>query len=115
MYSSYLFLTALFMPVPYVMELEEFSWSECLSYSMRLMKKKLFSFAYLYCFYMFRHALYWIVTGCVVLWIGRLNEILMLFCMITSLFLYIEVFKGRFEIAKYLFYKEMSEEYHEKN
>lgn len=42
MYSSLSFLTALFMPVPYVMELEEFSWSECLSYSMRLMKKNSF-------------------------------------------------------------------------
>lgn len=113
--AVYLFLTALFMPVPYMMELEELSWSECMSYSIQLMKTRIFQFAHLYILYILRHACYWVITGCIVLWIGHLNDILMLFCIVTSLFLYIEVFKGRFEIAKYLFYKEMRNEYHERD
>lgn len=103
----YLYLTALFMPVPYVMELEEFSWSECIHYSIQLMKGKMIDFFKLYIVYVLRHGVYWIVTGIVVMLVGSLNEILMLFCMVTSLFFYIDVFKGRFEIAKYLFYKEI--------
>lgn len=111
----YLFLTTLFIPVPYVMELEEFSWTECITYSIRLMKKYFFQFIYLYILYMPRHILYWMVTGCIVLWIGHLNEFLMLFCIVSSLFFYIEVFKGRFEIAKYMFYQKMRGEYHEED
>ena len=103
------------MPVPYVMELEEFSWSECIHYSIRLMKYHIIDYIRLYLLYILRHAFYWMITGCIVLWIGHLNDILMLFCIVTSLFLYIEVFKGRFEIAKYLFYKEMRNEYHERD
>lgn len=103
----YLFLTALFMPVPYVMELEEFSWLECLSYSVQLMKGNMIQFFRLYIVYFVRHAVYWIVTGSVLMLVGSINEILMLFCMVTSLFFYIDVFKARFEIAKYLFYKEI--------
>ena len=104
---AYLFLTALFMPVPYVMELEEFSWIECLSYSVKLMKGNILQFFRLYIVYCIRHGVYWIVTGSVLMLVGSINEILMLFCMVTSLFFYIDVFKGRFEIAKYLFYKEI--------
>lgn len=103
----YLFLTALLTPVPYIMELEEFSWSECISYSIQLMKGHMFEFFKLYLGYFMRHAIYWIITGACMMIIGSINEILTLFCMVTSLFLYIEVFKGRFEIAKYLFYKEI--------
>ena len=44
------------------------------------------------------------ITGLCMLAIGSLNEILTLFCMVTSLFLYIEIFKGRFEIAKYFIF-----------
>ena len=113
--AVYLILTALFMPVPYMMELEELSWSECMSYSIQLMKTRIFQFAHLYILYILRHACFWVITGCIVLWIGHFNDILMLFCIVTSLFLYIEVFKGRFEIAKYLFYKEMRNEYHERD
>lgn len=111
----YLFLTALFMPVPYVMELEEFSWVECITYSIRLMRTHFFQFVHLYILYIPRHMLYWLITGIIVLWVGHLNEFLMLFCIVSSLFLYIEVFKGRFEIAKYLFYQKMKGEYHEKD
>lgn len=111
----YLFLTALFMPVPYVMEIEEFSWSECLSYSIKLMKGHIFHFFQLYFYYCLRHVLYWGLTGLILLIVGSMNEILMLFCMVLSLFIYIDVFKGRFEIAKYLFYQkirgEQNEEY----
>lgn len=103
----YLGLTGLFMPVPYIMELEEFSWSECISYSIQLMKGNMFKLVQLYLGYLLRHVLYWSVTGLILLFIGKINEILMLFCMVTSLFFYIGVFKGRFEIAKYLFYKEI--------
>ncbi len=111
----YLFLTALFMPVPYVMELEEFSWSECIGYSIQLMKKNIWKFFQLYLAYFVRHLIYWSVTGLVIMLVGGINEILMLFCMVTSLFLYIEVFKGRFEIAKYLFYKEIRGEHNERS
>lgn len=86
-----------------------------MSYSIQLMKTRIFQFAHLYILYILRHACYWVITGCIVLWIGHFNDILMLFCIVTSLFLYIEVFKGRFEIAKYLFYKEMRNEYHERD
>lgn len=110
----YLFLTGLLMPVPYVMESEEFSWSECIHYSIRLMKHHIFSYAHLYLFYIFRHGFYWIVTGLVVMWVGRSNELALLFCMVASLFLYIEAFKGRFEIAKYLFYKQIKKSDYEK-
>lgn len=103
----YLILTALFMPVPYVMEIEEFSWSECISYSVKLMKGHMFSFFRLYVYYCLRHVFYWGLTGLILLVVGSINEILMLFCMVSSLFIYIDVFKGRFEIAKYLFYKEI--------
>lgn len=111
----YLFLTALLTPVPYIMELEEFSWSECISYSIQLMRGHMFEFFKLYLGYFMRHATYWIITGACMMIIGSINEILTLFCMVTSLFLYIEVFKGRFEIAKYLFYKEIRGDKDERN
>ena len=85
----YLFLTALFTPVPY--------------------------FLMLYVSYFIRHVIYWMITGLCMLVIGSLNEILTLFCMVTSLFLYIEIFKGRFEIAKYLFYQEIRGDHDERN
>ena len=96
------------------MKLEEFSWSECIQYSIQLMKGNMFKFIQLYIGYILRHALYWSVTGLVLLFVGTINEILMLFCMVTSLFFYIGVFKGRFEIAKYLFYKEIRGDYDER-
>lgn len=103
----YLGLSALFMPVPYIMEQEEFSWLESLLYSTRLMKGNILSLFYLYFHYFIRNILYCMIAGLIILFIGGLNEILMLFCMVLSLILYIDVFKGRFEIAKYLFYKEI--------
>lgn len=113
----YLFLTTLLIPVPYVMELEDFSWSECISYSFHLMKGNIIWFIKLYVVFFVRHFLYWSLTGIVLMIVGTLGEILMLFCLVTSLFFYISIFKGRFEIAKYLFYKEIrgqnNEEYNE--
>lgn len=110
----YLFLNALLMPMPYIMELEDFSWSECIPYSLRLMKGRILSYFQLYLFYFLRHMFYWYLTGMILLIVGSVNEILMLFCLVSSLFLYIAVFKGRFEIAKYLFYKEIRGDYDER-
>lgn len=103
----YLFLTALFTPVPYIMEQEDFSWIESLLYSVRLMKGNMVSLFRLYLSYLIRHISYFTICGLLIMLVGRLNEILMLFCMVSSLIIYIDVFKGRFEIAKYLFYKEI--------
>lgn len=103
----YMLLTALLTPVPYIMEQEEFSWNESLLCSIRLMKGKVLQFVRLYIYYLIRHIFYFIVAGLIILFVGKINEILMLFCMIVSLILYIDVFKGRFELAKYLFYKEI--------
>ena len=103
----YMLLTALLTPVPYIMEQEEFSWNESLLCSIRLMKGKVLQFVHLYIYYLIRHIFYFIVAGLIILFVGKINEILMLFCMIVSLILYIDVFKGRFELATYLFYKEI--------
>lgn len=111
----FLYLSALFTPVPYMMELDDLSWNECFSYSIHLMKGHMINFFKLYLSYCIRHIVYWIVIGLMILWVGSINELLMLFCLVTSLFFYIEIFKGRFEIAKYLFYKEIRGEQHEKH
>lgn len=103
----YLLLTTLWYPVPYIIEEDEYSWSEALQYSVHLMKGHLLSYVQLYLYYFIRHFAYWMITGITLLLVGQLNDILMLFCFVTSLFLYIELFKGRFEVAKYLFYKEI--------
>lgn len=103
----YLFLNGLLAPVPYIMEQEEFSWSESLLYSIELMHGHMLSLFQLYLQYFLRYAFYGIAVGLIIMLVGRLNEILMLFCMVFSLIFYIEVFKGRVEIAKYLFYKEI--------
>ncbi len=111
----YLFLTALFMPVPYVMELDEFSWNECMQFSVHLMKGKMLDYFKLYIAYLPRHIIYWGLTGLMLMTIGSWNEILMLLCFVISLFVYIGVFKGRFEIAKYLFYKDVRGDYDERH
>lgn len=111
----YLFLTALLTPAPYIMEQEEFSWSESLLYSIQLMKGHMLSLFRLYLHYFIRHVSYCIIAGLIILYVGVLNEILMLFCMVLSLIFYIDVFKGRFEIAKYLFYKEIRGDKHEES
>lgn len=111
----YLYLSTLFLPVPYVMEQEDFSWSESLIYSYQLMKGNKIAFFKLYFVYTSRYFMYWLFTGLILMIIGSINEIMMLFCMVSSLFLYIDIFKGRFEIAKYLFYKEMRGEKDEKS
>ena len=103
----YLLLTAIFMPMPYIMELDDFSWSECLQTSLWLMKGKIIAFFKLYLLFVFRHVSYWILVGTGLLMIGIHNEVLMLLWMVASLFIYIDLYKGRFEIAKYLFYKEL--------
>ena len=54
--------------------------SECISYSIRLMRKNIFNFFELYLVYMLRHMIYWVLTGIVILIVGSINELLMLFC-----------------------------------
>lgn len=110
----YLYLTALFMPMPYYMEIDEFSWSECLNISIESMKGHIIEYFKLYFIYFFRHAFYWMLTGTVIMFIGSKHPILMLFCMVASLFIYIELYKGRFEIAKYIFYKEIRKQHEKK-
>ncbi len=108
--SVYLLLSAFLMPVPYIMQSEDFSWSECIQYSFQLMKGHIIDCIKLYFSYFIRNIAYWFLTGTIIIVIGRVNDILMLFCFVYSLLIYIDIVKGRFEIAKYLFYKEMSEE-----
>lgn len=103
----YLLLTTLFMAVPYIIEEDEYSWLEALQYSFHLIKKNIISYCQLYFLYFPRHIAYGVCTGFISLLVGQLNEILMLFCLVFSLFFYIDVFKGRFEIAKYIYYKEI--------
>ena len=110
----YLALTAILSPVPYVMELEDFSWSESFRYSFQLIKHQLWNYFKLYFAFFVRHGIYWFVTGIVIMIVAPIHEILMLLCLVTSLFFYIEVFKGRYEIAKYLFYKEIRGDFDEK-
>ena len=110
----YFLISAILMPMPYVMELEEFSWNECIHYSLCLMKGNIIHYFKLCLIYFLRHFIYWIITGLILLVVGSLNDILMLFCFVSSLFIYIDVFKGRYEIAKYLFYKEIRGNYDER-
>ena len=111
----YLCLSVLLTPVPYIMEQNDFSWSESLIVAVKLMKKQFIVFIQLYLLYFFRHMIYFMIAGMIVFLIGKLNEILMLFCMVASLILYIDLFKGRFEIAKYLFYKELKGDLYEES
>ncbi len=110
----YLFLTALLMPMPYIMEKDEFSWSECLITSLKGMNNHIIDYFKLYFIYALRHALYWLLTGTVIMIIGSVNSIWMLLWMVASLFIYIELYRGRFEIAKYLFYEEIRKQYEKK-
>lgn len=99
-----MYLSALFMPVPYVMELEEFSCVECISYSLRLMKGHMIDYINLYISYFLRYVIYLIIIELLLI-IGSLNSVINLLVMVGSLFIYIHIFKGRYEISKYLFYK----------
>lgn len=106
----YIYVNALFMPVPYIVEEEDFSWNEALIASYDLMKGHMWDYWKLCLYYAFRHIIYWVVTGVVLFFVGSMNDMMLLICMVASLFFYVEVFKGRFEIAKYLFFKEMRNE-----
>ncbi|MCD7949505.1 MAG: hypothetical protein LUG12_04485 [Erysipelotrichaceae bacterium] len=108
----YLYLSALFMPVPYVMELEEFSCIECISYSLRLMKGHMIDYINMYISYFLRYMSYLLIVE-LLLVIGSFNAIFELFIMVGSLFIYIYIFKGRYEISKYLFYQKIRGEIYE--
>lgn len=107
----YFIISALLMGVPYIMELEDYSWSESFVLSMKMMKSHMFRYFGLCLSYSFRYMTYWLITGILLVTIGSFNEFFMLFCMVGSLFLYIEIFRARFELSKYLFYKEIKERY----
>ena len=101
----YLYLTAIYIFVPYVIEEDEYSFLEALQLSSAIMRGNLINYIKLYlCFFPY-HFMYWLVTGLAVLFISPLSEITSLICFVASLFIYIEFFKGKFEIAKYIFYK----------
>ena len=107
----YLYLTSIYMFVPYVIEEDEYSFLEALQLSSMIMRGNLINYIKLYlCFFPY-HFLYWIVTGLAVLFIGPISEITSLICFVASLFIYIELFKGKFEIAKYIFYKSIRQEH----
>ena len=92
------------------MEEDEYSWSEALIKSYQMMKGRLLTVLALYLSYGSKYILYWIVSGTIVIIFGSINEILMLICLVFSLFFYIEAVKGKIEIAKYLLYKEFLKE-----
>lgn len=106
----YLLLNAFFSFMPYIMEEEEFSWNEALIKSLKMLKGRLWKMIYLYLSYAFRYIFYWFFVGMIAFVLGNVNEVLMLICLVTSLFVYIDVIKGRIEIAKYLLYKDLVKE-----
>lgn len=103
----YLYMSTLLTPLPYIVEEDDFSWNEALITSVKLMKGHIISYFMLYMTFIIRRIFYWGITGTVLLVVGGMNEILFLLCMVGSLFFYIDVYKGRYEISKYLFVKEM--------
>ena len=106
----YLLLNSLLSYMPYIMEEDEFSWSEALYKSISMMKGRLLRMVHLYLSYGLRYINYWIISGFIAIVVGSINEVLMLVCLVSSLFFYIDVVKGRIEIAKYLLYKEFVKE-----
>lgn len=106
----YLLLNSLLSFMPYIMEEDEFSWSEALYKSISMMKGRLLRMVHLYLSYGLRYINYWIISGFIAIVVGSINEVLMLVCLVSSLFFYIDVVKGRIEIAKYLLYKEFVKE-----
>lgn len=106
----YLLLNAFFSFMPYLMEEEEFSWNEALIKSFKMMKGRLWRMLHLYLIYAPRFIFYWFFVGMIALLLGNVNEVLLLICLVTSLFVYIDVIKGRIEIAKYLLYKDFMKE-----
>ena len=106
----YLYLTSIYIFVPYIIEEDEYSFLEALQLSSSLMRGNLVEYVKLYIGFFPSHFVYWLVTGLCVLFIGPIHEITSLICFVASLFAYIELFKGKFEIAKYMFYKEIKKE-----
>lgn len=106
----YLYLTSIYIFVPYVIEEDEYSFLEALQLSASIMNGNLRDYIKLYLCFFPSHFIYWVVTGLCVLFIGSINEFVSLICFVASLFFYIDLFKGKFEIAKYIFYKEIRKE-----
>lgn len=106
----YLLINSFLTFLPYIMEEDEYSWYEAILKSYKMMKGRLLRVLYLNLLYAFRYIFYWFFSGIIVITLGSINELLMLICLVFSLFLYIDVVKGRIEIAKYLLYKEFLKE-----
>jgi hypothetical protein len=103
----YFLLTCLFSFMPYILEDEELSWLEAFKQSFVLMKGKMWMVIQLLLSYSPIYIIYWIITGMIYTFIGSINEIAMLICLVLSLFVYIHFIRGRLEIAKYLLYKKI--------
>ncbi|MCD7808213.1 MAG: hypothetical protein LUH02_02640 [Erysipelotrichaceae bacterium] len=108
----YLYLSALLMPVAYAMELEDLSCTECISFSLRLMKGHMIDYFNMYISYIVRYCSYLFIIE-LLLVVGSFNVVVELFIMVGSLFIYIHIFKGRYEISKYLFYQKIRGEIYE--
>lgn len=106
----YLLLNSFLTFLPYLIEEEEYSWYEAIMKSYSMMKGRLLRVLFIYISYAPRYIFYWFFSGLIVTILGSINELLMLICLVISLFLYIGVVKGRIEIAKYLLYKEFLKE-----
>ncbi len=106
----YLLLIILSSFMPYIIEEDDYSWIEALARSCKMVKGQLKPLLFMYFLYLPRYLCYWIVSGFIATILGNINEVLMLLCLVVSLFMYIELVKGRFEIAKYLLYKELTKE-----
>lgn len=107
----YLLMSAFLMCVPYVMELEDYSWSESFTLSTKMMRGHMLQYFHMCLSFTWRYVSYWLITGVLLITIGSFNEFCMLFCLVLSLFLYIDIFRARFELVKYLFYKDIREDY----
>lgn len=103
----FLFINALFFSVPYIIEEKDYSWLESIHISYQITKGHMLAIYQLYFAYFLRILFYWVVAFMMMNFIGYRNELLLLLSMVLSLLLYIDLFKGRFEIAKYLFYLEI--------
>lgn len=106
----YLLVNSFLSFLPYIMEEDDYSWYEAVIKSYKLMKGRLLRVFHLNILYASRYIFYWFFSGSIVIVIGSINELLMLVCLVFSLFLYIDVVKGRIEIAKYLLYREFIKE-----
>ena len=107
---AFVIMTILYNFIPYILEEDEYSWMEAMSKSFYLVKnnfRKIFRF---YMFYLLPLVIYIVWSGIIYSFMFSGNDIMMLLGLVVLLFAYILIFKGRFEIGKYLLYKEVKED-----